>query len=198
MYGSNQAMKGFKEYIQQYGDISAESLVSLKANFKQIHLQKDDIFSKEGACAKHFGFLESGIVRAFIRSDDGKEYNKQFYFGPSIIGAYTSLLTKQPNRIIQQALTPCSVWVIEYAKIEALYTTSHEMERIGRKIAEFYYLEKERMIVDMALFDASQRYIKLKERFPNIEADIQQYHIASYLNITPTQLSRIRKKMKES
>jgi len=68
------------------------------------------------------------------------------------------------------------------------------MERIGRKIAEYYYLEKEKNLVDMALYDADKRYSILKERFPTIESQVQQYHIASYLGISPTQLSRIRKK----
>ena len=191
-------MKGFTEHLQQYGSIKEETLGLLKANFKQLNLEKGDFFCKEGTHAKHFGFLESGIIRAFIRSYDGKEYTKQFYFGPSIVGAYTSLLTKQPSQIIQQALAPCTIWIAAYDKIESLYDQHHDIERIGRKIAEFYYLEKERMIVDMALFDASQRYTMLKERFPNIEMQVHQYHIASYLNITPTQLSRIRKKIKDS
>lgn len=191
-------MEGFYELIKQFGSISEDTLVSLKANFKQVQLAKDDIFCKEGSRAKYFGFLETGIIRAFIRSYEGKEFTKQFYFGPSIVGAYTSLLTKQPNKIIQQALEPCTIWIADYSIIESLYEQDHELERIGRKIAEFYYLEKERMIVDMALFDASQRYQMLQERFPNIEEHVHQYHIASFLNVTPTQLSRIRKKIKIS
>ena len=108
------------------------------------------------------------------------------------------MLTKQPNKIIQQALTTCTIWTADYAKIEALYDRHHEMERIGRKVAEHYYLEKEKNLVEMALLDADKRYAILKERFPTIESQVQQYHIASYLGITPTQLSRIRKKIKNS
>lgn len=189
-------MEGFKAYLKKFGSINEDIFAELKANFKQTHLPKNEIFSKEGVHARKIGFLEKGIVRTFIRSYEGKEYTKQFFFGPSIIGAYTSLLTNQPNRIIQQALTDCTVWVADYAKIESLYDQSHEMERIGRKIAEYYYMEKEQNIVEMALYDADKRYAIIKERFPNIESQVQQYHIASYLGISPTQLSRIRRKLK--
>lgn len=191
-------MENFKAYIQQFGNIREETLVELKANFKQIQLSKKDFFSRDGEYARKVGFLEKGIIRAFIRTYEGKEYTKQFFFGPSMVGAYSSLLTGQPNRIIQQTLTECTIWIADYAKIEALYDRHHELERIGRKIAEHYYLEKERNMVEMALYDADKRYAIIKERFPNIESQVQQYHIASYLGITPTQLSRIRKKMQKN
>jgi len=72
-------------------------------------------------------------------------------------------LTNQPNKIIQEALTNCTVWVADYSKIVALYERHHEMERIGRKVAEYFYLEKERNLVEMALYDADKRYSFLKD-----------------------------------
>lgn len=191
-------MEGFREYIKQFGNVKEDIFQELKANYTQTHLSKKEIFSKEGAYARKVGFLEKGIIRAFIRDYQGKEYTKQFFFAPSIIGAYTSLLTNQPNKIIQEALTQCTIWVADYSKIEALYAKHHELERMGRKVAEYYYLEKERNLVEMALYDADKRYAFLKERFPTIESQVQQYHIASYLGISPTQLSRIRKKIQNS
>jgi len=50
----------------------------------------------------------------------------------------------------------------------------------------------------MALLDADKRYIIMREKFPTIESVVPQYYIASYLGISPTQLSRIRRKLKES
>lgn len=188
-------MKGFKEYIKQFSHIKEDTFVELRNNFQQTHLSKNEVFAREGEYANQTGFLEAGIIRAFIRNPEGKEYTKQFFIGPSIIGAYTSLLTKHPNRIIQQALTNCTIWKADYANIEQLYDRHHDLERLGRKIAEHYYIEKEKNLIEMTLLDADKRYLILKERFPNIESYIPQYYIASYLGISPTQLSRIRKKM---
>jgi len=191
-------MEGFREYIKKFGNLHKDIFTEVKTHYKQTYLSKKELFSKEGEYARKVGFLEKGIIRAFVRNDEGKEYTKQFFCGPSVIGAYTSLLTNQPNKIIQQALTDCTVWVADYSKMIALYDRHHEMERIGRKVAEYFYLEKERNLVEMAVYDADKRYLILKERFPNIESQVQQYHIASYLGISPTQLSRIRKKMQNS
>lgn len=191
-------MEAFKEYIHAISPLEESTFRELHQCFKAIELKKNDFFVAEGEYAQQIGFLEAGIVRAFFLNQDGKEYSKQFFVGPSIIGAYTSLLTKQPNRIAQQALTDCQVLVADFAKIEALYDKHHDLERLGRRIAEFYFLEKEQKELEMALLDAEKRYLLMRERFPTIESVIPQYYIASYLGVSPTQLSRIRRKLSQS
>ena len=188
-------MEDFKAYINAVSQVEDIALNELLACFKTIQLKKNDFFVKDGEYAKQIGFLNKGIVRAFFLNNAGKEYTKQFFTSPTIIGAYTSLLTKKPNRIPQQALTDCEVIVADYRKIEALFNKHHSLERLGRKIAEFYFLEKEQKELEMALLDADKRYLLFREQFPSIEAIIPQYYVASYLGISPTQLSRIRKKL---
>lgn len=189
--------KELEEYIRKISWVSDDIFEELYRLFRPFKLKKYDFFIKEGAYANQIGFLNKGVVRAFFLNDAGKEYNKQFFVGASIIGAYTSLLTKQPNQIAQQALTDCELLVADYQQVEALYKKHHELERFGRKIAEYYFLEKEQKEIEMALLDAEKRYRIFRKTFPQIELIIPQYHIASYLSISPTQLSRIRKKMTE-
>lgn len=188
----------FKAYLSQFGEIDADALNELLGCFTPTLLSKFDFFTREDEVANIFGFLENGIVRAYVRNSEAKEFNKQFFVGPSIIGAYTSLLTKQPSKIIHEALTDCNLIVADYKKVTDLYDRHHSLERIGRKIAEFYYIEKERKLIEQAILDAEKRYLIFKENFSHIENDIPQYHIASYIGVTPTQLSRIRKKMSQS
>ena len=191
-------MSTIKEYINNIIELEEETLNKLLKCFYPLELKKKEFFVREGEYARQIGFLKEGVVRAYFLNQEGKEYNKQFFTGPSIIGAYASLLTKQPNRIAQQALTDCSILVAEYSNIEKLYEEYHEIERLGRKIAEYYFLEKEQKEIEMALLDADKRYFILKERFPGLESIIPQYYIASYLGISRTQLSRVRKKILHS
>ncbi|RBW63175.1 Crp/Fnr family transcriptional regulator [Tenacibaculum sp. E3R01] len=188
-------MNKLKEYINNISYLNENVFRELEKCFTPLQLQKKDFFVREGEYARKIGFLQEGIVRAFFFNEKGKEYNKQFFIGPSIIGAYTSLLLKQPNTIAQQALTDCKILVADYERIEGLYNDFHEIERLGRKIAELYFLEKEKKEIEMALLDADKRYLILRKEFPSLEALIPQYYIASYLGISATQLSRIRKKI---
>lgn len=191
-------MKELLTYINTISPIKEDTFDELQKIFKPLQLYKNDFFVKEGEYAQHIGFLKKGVVRAFFLNQEGKEYSKQFFVGPSIIGAYASLITKQHNKIAQQALTDCEILVANFSEVEKLYTKFHDLERLGRKIAEFYFLEKELKEIEMALLDADKRYLIMRERFPTIETIVPQYYIASYLGISPTQLSRIRKQLKDS
>lgn len=183
------------KYLNEISPLSQEAINSLSELFKPITLKKEEFFIKEDEYAKEIGFLESGVVRAFFINAEGKEYNKQFFVGPTLIGAYTSLLTKQKNKIAQKTLTECKIWKAPFSEIELLYSKFHDFERLGRKIAEYYFLEKEKKELEMALLDAEKRYLILREEFPGLEMKIPQYHIASYLGISATQLSRVRSTM---
>ena len=184
-----------KEYFNTISPISEDTWSEVAALFTKKNLVANDYFIEEGKYAEDIAFLEKGCIRAFFTNQEAKEYNKQFFVGPSLIGAYTSLLTKESNRIPQQALTDCTIFVAQYGALEKLFSKFHDLERLGRKIAEFYFLEKEKKELEMALLNATQRYLIFQKQFPNLEQEIPQYHIASYLGISATQLSRLRNKL---
>jgi CRP-like cAMP-binding protein len=163
--------------------------------FRQETLAKNQFFVKENEIAHKIGFLETGVVRAFFTNNEGKEYNKQFFVDQSVIGAYSSLLTAKPNLIAQQALTDCVIYTCNYADLISLFDTYQDLERLARKMAEYYFLEKERKEIEIVLLDATQRYTIFQKELPTLEQRISQYHIASYLGVSATQLSRIRHRL---
>jgi len=65
---------------------------------------------------------------------------------------------------------------------------------LARIIAERKFAIKEKREIELVTIEATGRYEIFKKEHPNLENLINQYHIASYLGITPTQLSRIRAK----
>ena len=65
----------------------------------EVKLIPNQYFARENEVARKIAFLESGVVRAFFINDEGQEYNKQFFKGPSGIGTYASLPTGKVNII---------------------------------------------------------------------------------------------------
>jgi len=187
-------MTDLKKFFNSLTPILTESWVRLEALFIPEVLKKGDYFITNGQTAKKIAFLESGIVRAFYRNNDAIEYNKHFFINPCFIGGYASLITKTPNQINQQALSECNVLVAKYTDIQALYQTCPDIERAARMLAEQFFVQKEQREIEIVLLDAGKRYQIFQKNFPQLEQQIPQYHIASYLGITPTQLSRIRRK----
>jgi len=186
-------MNELKAYFNAISIISEATWDRILPLFKEGKLGKNEHFAKEYKTATQIAFLKTGVVRAYFVNQEGKEYNKQFFVGQSIIGAYTSLLTGEVNLIAQQAMTDCIIYTVDYKALTTLFDACPDLERFARKIAEYYFLEKEKKEIEIVLLDASQRYLLFKKDFPTLEQLIPQLHIASYLGISATQLSRIRK-----
>ncbi len=104
---------------------------------------------------------------------------------PAFIGAYSSLITKKTNQLAQQALTNCIIWETDYANIKHLYDICPDLERLGRLIAEYYFVEKERREVNLLNFEAKEYCKIFQQQYPTLEQQVSQYHIASFLGITP-------------
>ncbi|MEO0896868.1 MAG: Crp/Fnr family transcriptional regulator [Bacteroidota bacterium] len=184
-------------FLNQISKLSSQTWSAILPYTKEIQLKKDDFFVREGQISQEIGILTQGIVRAYFTSKEGKEYNKTLFAAPNIIGSYVSLITGEPNRLPQQALTDCFVTTIPLHIIEDLSAEEIELERLRRKIAEHFFVMKEKRELEMALLQAEERYLIFRTEFPQAEQLIPQYHIASYLGISATQLSRIRKKMSQ-
>jgi CRP-like cAMP-binding protein len=181
-----------KSYFNALSTLTEDTWEDILPFFKEEFLSKNDYFIRENEIARKIAFLQSGVVRAFFINNEGKEYNKQFFVGQSIIGAYSSLLTGKENCIPQQAMTDCIIYSCDYKALTSLYDKHPDLERLGRKIAEYYFIEKEKKELEIVLLDASQRYIIFQKEFPTLEQLITQFYIASYLGVSATQLSRIR------
>ncbi|MFT5820656.1 MAG: CRP-like cAMP-binding protein [Crocinitomix sp.] len=186
-------MNELKDYFNTISKLNDSTWDRILPFFKEDKLLKKEYFAKENKTATKIAFLKTGVVRAYFINLEGKEYNKQFFVGQSIIGAYSSLLNGSINLIAQQALTDCTIYTCDYKTLTDLYDECPDLERFARKIAEYYFLEKEKKEIEIVLLDASQRYILFKKEFPSLEQLIPQLHIASYLGISATQLSRIRR-----
>lgn len=187
-------MTDLKTFFNALSPISTESWANFAALFTPNVLKKGDYFITDGQTATEIGFLESGIIRAFYRNNEAIEYNKHFFLNPCFIGGYASLITGKPNQINQQALTDCTIQVAQFAAIQNLYQSCPDIDRAARILAEQFFIQKEQREIDIVLLDADKRYQIFQKEFPQLEQQIPQYHIASYLGITPTQLSRIRRK----
>jgi CRP-like cAMP-binding protein len=187
-------MTDLKTFFNRLTPISTESWDKFAPLFTPKVLKKGDYFITDGQIATEIGFLESGIIRAFYRNNEAVEYNKHFFLNPCFIGGYASLITGKPNQINQQALTDCTIQVAQFAAIQNLYQSCPDIDRAARILAEQFFVQKEQREIDIVLLDADKRYLIFQKEFPQLEQQIPQYHIASYLGITPTQLSRIRRK----
>ncbi len=139
--------------------------------------------------------LVSGIVRCYLSTESGKEFNKNFFLPISFFGSLTALLKKQPSLFVFEALSNCRVYEVDYDKLMLLSKKYKSVNMLYSKVLESVYVAYEKRLIELISLDATERYLEMRKQIAQIDDLIPQYHIASYLGITPVQLSRIRKKI---
>lgn len=151
-----------------------------------------------GSVQRSVGLLEHGHACAYVTRADGRTYNKHLFVAPTFVGDYASLLTGEAVTVPQQAITRCVVWTIPKAALDDLEVRHGAIVQLRRRFAELLYLEKERREIELATLDATERRRRLLARHPTLEDDIPLSHVAAHLAITPTQLSRLRRRSARS
>lgn len=185
--------KLFTFFNEEY-PFNTEGLEDFVASFEIKKYIKGEILLKENQTEKKLRFLNSGIVREFYVSET-KEMNIGFYTKPEFISDFSSLTTNKRTRINQECLTDIEVRTMSKQKfdifLEKYQCGKYIIESIFHKIIECKE-KKEFLYFSYTPDELYQDLIKNKPEWLQL---IPQYHIASYLRITPETLSRIRKRI---
>ncbi|MCK5400914.1 MAG: Crp/Fnr family transcriptional regulator [Flavobacteriaceae bacterium] len=183
-------------FLNSFVDLTEEAFLSLDklSTFKRI--KANTIITRTGETPTKYYFLVSGLMRGYINSETGKEHNKNIFSPISFVASFTALINKKPSELTYETLTDCKVYEFDYNEIMNLCKKDLSVCMLYTKILEQVFIGYEKRNLELITLDATQRYLKLRKQMPNIDGLIPQYQIASYLNITPVQLSRIRKNLK--
>lgn len=171
----------------------SESLFKRLQNISSFKsFKKDDVVTNFCEVPTKAYLLVDGVMRAFIQDDDGKEYNKNIFTPMSFVASFTSLIHNKPSNLCYQALTNCKTFELDYGMFLSICKEDLQASLLYSRVLERVFVTYEKRNLELLSLDATQRYEQLRSRIPNIDSLIPQYQIASYLNITPVQLSRIR------
>ncbi|MEO9570481.1 MAG: Crp/Fnr family transcriptional regulator [Polaribacter sp.] len=183
------------DFINSINLTPQESIEKLLSLIKLQELKKGDNIALTGEIPKDIFIIKSGIIRSFHIDEKGKEYIRHFFTPIKATGALRALILNKPSRLSYDCLTNCEVYAINYKDFKKLTEKDKNIVNLYAKILEYIFIALEAKIYDLSVLNATERYLKLKTQIPGIENLIPQYHIASYLNITAVQLSRIRKEI---
>lgn len=191
------ALTHLKHTIERYYPISPSGWSSYKQCLTSRQVKKGEILYAQGEVPTHFAFIHKGLMRAYITDVEGNEFNKNFFSEGRFPGAMTALIKSEASFLAIEALEGCEVIEIDFSKFrKALFEIPELMKFHIHYLEEHWLLEKETKEIGYLQFEAKQRYLKFLENYQVTLPRIAQYHIASYLGITPTQLSRIKKDLK--
>ena len=183
------------KFINSFNGVSEETTAELIkiSEFKKISSGTELV--KLNEVPSKIYMLVSGLVRCYLITESGKEFNKSFYLPISFVGSLTALIKRKPSIFVFEAVSDCKLYEVDYYKLMELCKNNEQVNMLYSKVLEVVYVMYERRLIELISLDAKGRYLALKKQIPNVDELIPQYHIASYLGITPVQLSRIRKKL---
>ena len=188
----------YYQFVNSFSPISEDSFEKLTqiSTFQKIKANTPVV--TVGQVPQYVYLLSSGIMRAYMIAEDGKQHNKKLFSGLSCVGPLTALIKNSPSELIYETITDCNTYEINFIEFRKLCREHFELGRLYVKILEYIFIEYEQRNLDLMSLNATERYLKLQRQIPDIDSLIPQFQIASYLGVTTVQLSRIRKKIKSA
>ncbi len=186
-------MQQIEQVIKQMIDISEEELNNFFGQAITKTFKRQEILSRPNAIPNEIFFINKGLLRVCITDNEGVEHTVHFALENQFIADYSNFMLKQSSFCTLQAIEETQVIVLPRSSIEWGYKNLREGQKLGRLIAEYYFIHQDDRIKNLYVRTPKERYDNIAEVFPNIHNRVPQHMIASYLGITPVHLSRLKK-----
>ncbi|MGY6649629.1 Crp/Fnr family transcriptional regulator [Wenyingzhuangia sp. IMCC45574] len=186
-----------KRYLQSIKEMSDDKAALINTYFKEENLTKGSLLIQEGKTSKKSYFIESGIIRCYIIDLNGDEVTTRFYSAPDFLNDYLSFFDQIPSKENYELLTDCKLYSINFENVQYCFHNIPEFREWGRMLLTLNYVHINQKMISLHKETALERYVNLKEKYPEIIQQVPLNIIASYLGITKYSLSRIRKELQE-
>lgn len=188
-----------RDAMKQYAPISDELWVEILKIVSVQTIANGTNVIKIGDVPQCFYFLSKGLFRVYFLGgvDFDKEINKNFFVEGQFPASVVASLKDEESDFCVQSLEDSIVVKINYQKYRELLSHNKELMQYHIAYLENNWVMKAEPFVSSLLADDSmKRYENFMHDYPNLINRMPLHHVASKIGITPTQLSRIRKKIK--
>jgi CRP-like cAMP-binding protein len=173
--------------------ISREKATEIASHFEGVILAKNSFAVNEQQVPQYYYFLEEGVMRAFAYDTEGQEVTTAFYATGDVVFEVSSFFNRTKSVENIQALTNCTVWRLSYEELNGLFHALPEFREFGRAMLVRGFAALKNRMLSMITETAEQRYARLLQTNPQIFQHAPLKMIASYLGVTDSSLSRIRR-----
>ena len=161
---------------------------------KVVEYRKDEQLEREGDPARWFAYVERGCFKYVTRGiSDGRDHLTWFSFEGEFVADYPCVLSGQPSLATIEAMMPCRVWRVSGEELLQFFHRSIKNMKLRADIGEHMLNQFKARYQDFHRATPHERYNQLLSRCPGIVEHLPLNAIASFLNVTPQMLSRIRK-----
>lgn len=181
-------------FLKTFADFTDKELLNISSCFSPKTIRKGKYVLKAGDICKDFIFVKTGCIRMFYLSG-GIEVSAWFSLNNSIAMEVQSFISQSPSICFLQTIEDSEIYILSKTKLESLYLTQPKTQELMRKIWEAALVMVIPRFSSLQNDTAEKRYLDLM-RNPELMRQIPQKYLASFIGVTPTSLSRIRKKIR--
>lgn len=186
-------MEDLKAYLEKISPLTREDWNLTLQTFKEEQYKKGDYFIKEGGYCNKVSFVSEGLFKLYYLTD-GQEKIMLFFAERQFLTDYFGYLTQTPSIRPIEALEDSVVYSITREKLNQLIATSQAWSTIARVMAERAYILAVQRANRLLHDDFDTRFLTFMAEYPSLLQRVPQYMIASYLDMTPETLSRVKKR----
>ncbi|PBJ15905.1 Crp/Fnr family transcriptional regulator [Flavobacterium sp. ACN6] len=188
----NNNFESIRKLILHYTEIDDLEWKMCSDMFTVKQIKKKEIILFQGEICRNIYFVEKGLLRIYFMDHNDDEKTFHFALENTFATDYQSFLKETSADFYIQALENTTVIVITFEMLQLLYKNLRNGEKLGRLIAEDYFFLMNSKIKALYTETPLQRYNSMNANFPKILLRVPQHYIASYLNISPVHLSRLK------
>jgi len=174
-------------------NLTQQEIDIIAHHIKRIAVQKGCIILSEGQPAPNLYFVYSGCLRTYFLDNESKEYTIQFAVDDWWITDYMAFVANESAMLNIECLQDTIIYQLPKKSLEGMYTQIPQIEKFYRDRVETTLVSFQKRLISTMVQSAQERYMMFTHTYPNINKLIKNYHIASYLGITPQSLSRVKK-----
>ena len=180
-----------RELARRYSTMTHEELDLLESILVAKRYGKNEKILSEGETCENIYWIVKGLVRQFYYKNN-KELTEYMATENTVVMCIESLFREQPSKLQIMAIEPTILYCLPKARLEAVAMKSVNIQILYRKILEESLILSQ-IHADMLRFESAQeRYAKLVKRSPQLVLRAPLVYVASYLQMTPETLSRVR------
>jgi CRP-like cAMP-binding protein len=181
--------------VYQHPLLSPEDLNRVIDAHQEVTYQKGDFILKEGEISNSYMILQSGLIRSYAYDYNGNDITTDFFCNYEVVIEVLSLFQRTPAQENIQALTDCIGWKIDLDVFQELYHSIPGVSEWGRLWFTGKVFQSKQRSLEIITSSAKDRYEHLIKEKPQVILQSPLKYIASYLGITDTSFSRIRKEI---
>lgn len=175
--------------------LTSDEIEQVCSAHKKVQFKRGEYLLKEGEVSDRYYCLEEGLIRAYATNSEGKKVTTSFFSPNEIVIEVASLFLRIPTKENIQTLTDCVCWKLSLDSFQQLFQSIPRFSEWGRDWMSGVLFSTKQRSLTMITDSATERYLALQKDHPEIIRQAPLKYIASYLGITDTSLSRIRKEV---